>query len=759
MMPLLRKYFAKSISPINSPEVFPWYGWLKRSIAEKEQIGEILIYLDDTDFINLNIDETSISYVFLFNQTGEEKRINYINFTRSKVSPVFYRFTSTGIDNYGFEPISVEVLNYSEILFVDKQLIKKISSDFLFNTKTFSIPHKVNKPELVEKDLADINIRINEVNFKNHEPDIVDCLAELQPEVQKYDMLSQMDLMSAENSFQLIDQSLKIDLSDIKISNLKNIELFYDAPMMAYNNINLKNDATFNFSRILFNPTITISDHEYNFQIDNSLKTSSNIINESNKTAEGKNFYGFLEPKYELTEIEIETALEGLNDFYKSCSGFLFNNRRAALLNNYCSFNEIIIINAIKLLAKIRAANKVLLIVSEENLNKAKYYKEELIRGSWRYYFRLYAPDLKIHMLNEDHGDGSEIENNVNGIYYTSSEMLKGFLSGRKITTEHLELFDAIIWSDFEADKFQNKILSTSLGRLDIKTIWILSNLPEEDIGSCLKKTKSCNEFEILNKHDYDSSKLLSPRVEENYFFDLNSQLMKQYESVLQEGLDKIGLVLQSGNLLRFQPNVYQLYHSLIQQTNFIEGTLDSPKASLLIYHLRKILSFTDRLLIFSQFDSHGLTPIQRILDELNISYLRFDSSDSAKSIREKIVQGAEREGKIVYLTSLKPKALQFNFPDVSHIIHYDSWWNPYTRWEIENKLSPMNGEQIFIYNYYYKNTLEGLVAQKIIEYGNSESNPLENSSPEQYYSIINEDFWKEALELKNAEEGNEEAA
>jgi hypothetical protein len=749
MLSALRKYFSKSISPIDLPEVFPWQGWLKRTPNEKHSIGEILIYLDNTDFIDLHLDQSSINYVFLFNKSGEEENINYINFGKTKTSPVFYTFYKTRIDNFGFEPIKVLVSNFTEFIIQSGESLEEHKFVLEADINIRSISFFDALPKVIEKDYASVDVTISNIELNDKPVKTIDCLSQFVPNVEKHSLLSEKDLMNVDESFKVLEPYNQVKLDMVKISTLKNLEFYYDAPMMSYNNINFKDDATYSFAGICLDEIVKVSELKDNVVFKDKSKSSVNLIKNIDGNLNHKHLFQFLEPRTELTENEIDFILGNLNSYHRRGAAFLFNNKYAVLCNKYEVEKEIQIVNALKLINKVHAARKILLITSKEDSAKLKYHDKELFHDSWRYCFNKYAPKINPSFICDDNSSVTKDELLAPGVLCVTIDKLKSLIAKKRISKKELQLFDAFICSDLDQTIIEDDFFRSLLLKTEFKYSWFISNFRIQEVMPFFNKINLSEEIKVLDRIDEDISEVVPVRNEENYFFNMDGNLQIQYDVAMEEGKDRIGLVMQAGNLLRFQPNVFQLYHQLQQQTNFIKGSVNSPKAKMLKRHIKKILASNNRLLLYTQFDNHGLVPFQEILAELKIDYIRFDSSDSAKSIREKIVKGSEFSGKLVYITNLKPKAIQFNFPDVAHVIHFDSWWNPFTRWEVESKLSPKRGENIFIYNYYYNETIEGTVAKKIMEYGTFDVDPLFNTSPEQFYGIINEDYWHKILDIK----------
>ena len=747
-----RKYIAKSISAIDNAEIYPWHGWLKRALNERQSIGEIAVYMDNTDFIDLRLNPALIDYVFLFNTIGKQEGINYVKFDRVKTNPIFYTFYKSRINAFGFEPIKTTVSNLPELR-IDPSIVSEP------NFKKYEVIGKVEEvrifdelPKVMQEDYSQVDVVLNNYDFNFDEISSIDCLSQFIPKVKKYSLLSEKDLMVINASTVFIDRSIDIEFEKVEVKSVRNAELYYDAPMMSYNNVNLKKVNAFSFSNINLSNEINIEIIENEHSVVNGfnkIRNTSNLIANAESNLKQKNLLKYLEPRTELSKNEIDETLSDLNEFLQEGCNFLFNSETALLPYKYETDKELQVVYALKLLNKIRAARKTLMLVSDEDFTRVCYYDKKLISGSWNYVFAKHAKEMSTHFIDEYSPSMVKDDAFQPGITCMSFNTLKQLITKRVISKTDLMLFDVMIFTDINTEICEDKLFKSIIAKIDLKRTWMLVNNDEAEINSWLVSLFKNSDLKMISRESKTNDEHIPVRNEYNYFFKLDDVLKSQYDQAMEDGTNRIAMVLDSGNLLRFQPNVFQLFHQLQQATNFINDTLESSKAELMIVHVQKVLKSNDRLLIYSQFDNHGLKRIQQILENLQIPSMRFDSSDSSKQTREKLVKGSDQNGKLVYLTNLKPKALQFNFPNVSHIIHYDNWWNPYSRWEIESKLSPKEGSRIFIYNYYYADTFEGKIARKIMEYGSLEIDPIFNTTPEQFYSIINEDYWYQLLDKK----------
>jgi len=198
------------------------------------------------------------------------------------------------------------------------------------------------------------------------------------------------------------------------------------------------------------------------------------------------------------------------------------------------------------------------------------------------------------------------------------------------------------------------------------------------------------------------------------------------------------------------QPNASQTVQETQKLTNFILGTNSGNKSNLLRYHLDRVLDRNNRILIYSQFDAMGLIKIQDILQEIGIRFIKVCLKDSPQDIQKKINSVLNKNEKLVYLANINPKTTKLHFPEVSHLINFDDWWNPVTRRTIEEKLIPNNGTDITIYNYFYKDTLESRLINEMASIGITDKSLTDNINAEKFNQLFDKKNWCRIFNLSD---------
>jgi len=139
------------------------------------------------------------------------------------------------------------------------------------------------------------------------------------------------------------------------------------------------------------------------------------------------------------------------------------------------------------------------------------------------------------------------------------------------------------------------------------------------------------------------------------------------------------------------------------------------------------------------------------------IEFIKFDLSDSAKNVSDKLAHAKSYEGKLVYLTNLKQKGLFFKFPNVSHLINFDNWWNPTSRYSLEDNMNPGDDKTITVYNYFLKDTFEYYLIEKLYELGLRDKNVISCLTIDNFYNIIDESIWCDIIGIPSTESADEE--
>ena len=402
------------------------------------------------------------------------------------------------------------------------------------------------------------------------------------------------------------------------------------------------------------------------------------------------------------------------------------------------------------MLLRTRKIKKVLIVTNE--FNNFLCNKTPLIEqcGKWQTKLEilLHEYEIKFHpSVSEDAKKNIFSNYTINGITYDNFE--ESFICGL-FTHDELNLFDCIIFDDtcpevlslncmslFEDDSYKNRL-------------WFLSNYGISDIEKPVSDLFNKSKITTLERTVDQINELTQKVFYHDYFLPLDTENEETIYEIETEGREVIDNLFGIGNYLRIQPNAFQIIQEVQKKSNFGETFNYSRKTSLLLYHISRLLSREDRILIYSQFDENGITNIEKILNSENIKTLKFGYSDSVTEIKEKQLSGGSDKEKIVYLTNIKPNNIQFTFPKVRHIINFDSWWNPLTRWQTETKVEPENQKPITVFNYYYLNTIENKLVTDLISKGMFDKNIIGHLKAEKLYKMFDENYWADFFEINH---------
>ena len=296
-------------------------------------------------------------------------------------------------------------------------------------------------------------------------------------------------------------------------------------------------------------------------------------------------------------------------------------------------------------------------------------------------------------------------------------------------------------------DDLSEEILSIDYVEFMLKNVspdylWMLSDSNSEYFINRIKNILKDKEINFLGRDKNSVEPPLSKRYNFDFFAELDEINTELSNEIYDKGQKKLDDIVQFGSILRLQPNALHFIQDSQRRSNFIGNTYKGNKANLLRYHLSKIFSRTDRVLIYSQFEQMGIGTISELLTEMKIDFIIFRQLDSPHEIDEKLEIGRSKGGNLVYLTNINPNGIKFKFPKVSHLINFDNWWNPLIRWNLEFKMETRDNEGITVYNYYYQDSLEAKLLNDQLLLGLTDKNILEVLPRDKYNQICNDKFW-----------------
>lgn len=734
----IRKFIARSISELDLPEVYPLNRWLKLPGVKEEIIEELYAELGDTSFITFDFSELSIDFTFKFFHDISDENYTLILFPKVKSGPVFFLLKKVKSSPVFFD-LKKTTVKSTVVTFPDVEYFKPEE----FSPDKLTIPVEYRKISEVHFDvdieylnLLDWGIETIPVKCALDVPQIEDILATFIPTVEKIDLLDKKSL----------------SFTDVILDEHSDMDISATGKMFCIQDFNFEE----NINYLIESPALNTSDlttqkqTEVNvFYTEGVHSPAKNLIEDSLANI---TLFRFLEPVFELTDGLKRDILASLPMFQQEGAEFLFYSNLAFFYDEFELGKEYQAIFALKMLLRVRAIKSALIVTTNYKECVRDTRNMNISKGLWQGGVESLILNYSNVFYNSVNNITS-INNFKNFINIITYDTLEECFASSKLSKEDLNSFDCIIFDDLSTEVFSLDLFNNLNSDLLCKYFWFLSDFDNPSLITKVKDLFPDKELKTLAR-EKNSVKQLPGNVYYDFVIDVDSDNSKIPVDLITEAKAKITELVFTGNIMRIQPAIFQLIHDSQRKTNF---NLNSPdygnKAKLLKYNIDRILARYDRLLIYTQFDDSGIKQLSEFLKVNKIDFIKFDISDSAKNIEDKLADAKSHEGKLVYLTNLKQKGLFFKFPNVSHLINFDNWWNPIARYAIEDNLNKGNEKTLTVYNYYFSNTFEYDLVDKLYYLGLKDKNIISSLTADNFYNIINESLWCNILGVETEEE------
>lgn len=725
---------ARLLSKIDPPELYLLNRFLHTNKERRIEIEEIIYYLPDPPLDNLNIIQPSVAHIIYFNPGISKSNVSYYTFAVPKTTLRFFGFPKSETDPHEWTKLNPVYYNLNDTLLVASNEIINLEEEIFPAIKILTLKTAELISTTEEISLWENKTAIDKLETTFQLPETVDFLSTFLPEIKKVSLLNSNDFLHETYILDNNKFSLNVDITSPAIRKLNTLQITNDYPMMDYQNLDISTAGTYS----LHNEPLEL----WNV---NSLeeKETENLLSKKNSTDLKK----YLEPVYELSEEVMSEILFSLPGYQQDGAKFLFHSPFALLCDEFELGKEVQSIMAIKMLFRIRAVRKVLIITSNfQEINLLGNGNSKL-ENIWRVNLDLLLNGFscKFYDNSENIFGGNELNNSfVHCINYTTLE--EGFIKGT-FPHDKLNSFDCVILDDLSEEVLSLDSVKLITKNSGYSYLWILSDFISGKIKDKIKNNNHSSPLNIMERKKDSLPSSSMHRFNYNYFLEADNEVKEKLEEVYRKGQKSLDDLVQFGNLLRLQPNAFQVIQEIQRRGNFISETSNAVKSDLLKYHIKKILERTDRLLIYSQFEKSGLFEIIELLNEIGIEHVSFRQMDSQNDINNKLDLCSKRTGKLVYLTNIKANGIKFKFPKVSHIINFDNWWNPSTRWLLEEKLDTEEVPTTII-NYFINETAESKLFFELHRMGLNDKNILDTIPPEKFYQIYDDECWGNFFEL-----------
>lgn len=333
------------------------------------------------------------------------------------------------------------------------------------------------------------------------------------------------------------------------------------------------------------------------------------------------------------------------------------------------------------------------------------------ILKTWEARLKEWAPELIVVVVENARNQRRDLWQRPAHVYLAGYETVSSDVKREKE-------FDLVILDEIQKIKNPKTCIHRAVSLISAKRKWGLSGTPIENsiddlisIFSFLKPgllSKKINPKiikkrigpHILRRLKADVLRDLPQKIHNEVWLELTESQRGVYDEMEQSGLDYLNGL---GSAITVK-HVIALITKLKLICNLNPITNESSKLDFLKERIAEI-SFDDKILVFSQFPRKTL---RRIMDRMDIHGLLYDGSLSLKE-RNRIVDlfQHDKEHRVLFI-SLKSGGYGLNLTRANYVFHFDSWWNPASMVQGEDRVHRIGqNKTVFITYLYTENTIE----------------------------------------------------
>ena len=821
MYKFLRKKFAESINTVDVPEQFEWGKWLREPLSESLNIGRIISALTNyKPLLSFDFPEVN-SFTFKTQKVKLYKSKRKFSLPRSKTVKVFFRLSHSQAKKINIFNTDAGKIIFSSsfdnekltniILLKDKKgqeyyldLTTSVASfDFhsreislkeitfeLSNSKSLNFETIIDKPAFdnpfnkisegtIKPELLKEGILIAE-NYSNNSFQInYICLDEI-PEVFDFEISNVNNIIEKLDKEALINEINAIPVQYLTDKPLtRKFEIHYihftQAQTYSLTDIQFIDDATVSNYEFLIkqadileeSSNAIFSNNSFEIQVNNyngnpgDLKNISNICGANFKFTVDKEFInnnsiketiaGLLTPEKIIPE-KLEVTCDFLYSFQKEGAEFLANNKIAFLNDELGLGKTYQVISAVNALLTAKKCEKFLIICNLGDIGNPNF------NDGWSGKLIELANEISFSIVQGDEKERKLIWMEEKKLFITDYKTLIKDFNNENINSKIIESFKCIIFDEAQTLILHKKMLSPFLDLQNSNTIytWFLSGQINTPISTELKYCENLSIMK-LNRTKIEMYDELPEVMGQDVWLELDDEQRIEYENTLALGQEKIGKLLQTANPFIIQSNVFTLLHQLKQLCNFASQKKCSFKTDCLLEQIETISKNNKKMIIFSQYDKMGIQKIEEVLKSAKIKYLLLHSGMSLHELEAAKRKFNDDKSIHVLLNGIKSMRSSIDFPTVQYLVHFDQWWNPATVWKMEESVNLPENENINVYNYFVKNTVEEKIKELLLKKGLLKREIVEFLSAETINSMISTDEWTQILEIgKNGLTTNE---
>ncbi|GAB4298196.1 MAG: hypothetical protein Kow0098_23240 [Ignavibacteriaceae bacterium] len=456
--------------------------------------------------------------------------------------------------------------------------------------------------------------------------------------------------------------------------------------------------------------------------------------------------------KTKQKEKSIEIQVSGLFDFQIKGARFLANSRRAVLTDQSGLGKTFQAVAAFLSLIKAGKIKKVLVITPMSEFYSSPPELKSELKG-WKNIISHTDDKLNVICISGT-PEQREKQWHSNAEIFISNYLTfpYDFEQGPSVKSL-VKDFDCIVLDEFQNIELQAKQYH-KLTNIKPEYLWCLSSLTDEKILERSAGILELTEYlkTRISRTKKEATRELPKILWENLWLYPDEKQLNKYNEILDIGRDQISLLVESGNPLRFQSNLFTLIHKLNQIANFSDGSEISPKSEALLEQLEKLIHSGEKVVIFSQYEKAGYKNIVRLLKNRGYKHFVYDSGYPAKELDNIVTKFNTTGEPAILIVGGKATRVKIENPDVNYAINFDKWWNPASFWNIPGIVRGNKAGEVplHIYSYQMLDTLDQQIDIMLERRGLNDINMFSHFPAESLFRLIDIEDWLDAMKIKN---------
>jgi superfamily II DNA or RNA helicase len=458
-----------------------------------------------------------------------------------------------------------------------------------------------------------------------------------------------------------------------------------------------------------------------------------------------------VEPSDEVEGFEI--SFDSLYSYQETGAEFLINQKFALLADDMGLGKTVQAVSALKNLFTSGKIKTALIICSKSEVGTAGKFNGVI--DGWLGHLNSRTPELKTNYIDGSPHERSSKWNAEAQVYIAAYDSFFFDLEENLVDKKKLKGFGCIIID--EAQHLFKRILNSDKLNKSIQPayLWALSGYPADKIKNEINSVLN-QKFSIkgsLKRTKTDVAREIPGIIWQENWLDLDELQQTEYADSLKAAKEKVNWLIESGNPLRFQANIFTILHQLKQVCNFSEKSDTSPKTDLLLEHIDNIVKNKRKVIIFSQYDKLGTKKIEAFLKKHSVKYITYAPGMSTKDMELAVKNFSENNATNAMIAGVKPSRIKIISGEVPYIIHFDQWWNPASLWQTEELVASLakekkQNENVNVYSYLSKGTIEEMINKLLYRKGFLNKNVMDLFSAEAIGEMIANEEWLEVFDM-----------